>query len=90
MSNFLIQTNIPIFHLAYMKHVPLMRLRRIKNAIISISCRISKTLRRPLHKLHPCFEGPRTSETGGRPGSTPHICFSVKFSIVENLNREGG
>ena len=24
-------------------------------------------IRRPLHKLHPCFEGPRTSETGGRP-----------------------
>ena len=33
----------PLFHLAYMKHVPLMRLRRIKNAVISISYRNSKT-----------------------------------------------
>jgi len=33
----------PLFHLDYMKHVPLMRLKRIKNDVISISCTISET-----------------------------------------------
>jgi hypothetical protein len=41
MNNFLIQTTIPLFHLEYMKHIPLMHLRCIKNAFISMDYRNS-------------------------------------------------
>jgi len=43
MSNFLIQTNIPIYHYSIIPSGPHERCST-KNAVISISCRISETL----------------------------------------------